>query len=159
MIVVIQCAGSKQCGAGRLQTPDGQPVVFVASPAEARQAKPNEPCAYARPDDVAPDDPNMPAESGMTWRDKLQIYNEQYRETGDNPYRLCTAHQLYQHPTYRELVDGFGIRSVYILSAGWGLIPASFLTPYYDITLTKGVEPYKRRKPSDHYNDFALLGA
>ena len=30
-----------------------------------------------------------------------------------------------------------GIDNVYILSAGWGLISAAFLTPYYDITFSQ----------------------
>ncbi len=32
MIVVIQCAASKQPGAGHMVTPDGMPVDFVADP-------------------------------------------------------------------------------------------------------------------------------
>jgi hypothetical protein len=86
------------------------------------------------------------------------LYNEKYEETGDNPCRLYKACQLYENSIYSELVEGFGIGKVYILSAGWGLIPAGFLTPYYDITFSKSANPpYKQRKPSDRYNDFALL--
>jgi hypothetical protein len=157
VIVVIQCAGSKPRGAGRLQTPDGRSIVFVANPAEAQQENPNESCVYARPDDLAPYEPNSPARSRLTWREKLQLYNEQYEETGDNPCRLYKACDLYKNSIYSELVEGFGIGHVYILSAGWGLIPASLLTPYYDITFSTSGDRYTRRKPSDHYNDFALL--
>lgn len=157
MIVVIQCAGSKQDRAGRLHTPDDRSVIFVAAPAEAQQANPHEASVYVRPDDVAPDDPERPTEHEVTWRKKLQFYNERYAETGDNPNRLYPAYRLYRHHVYSDLVEAFGIGSIYILSAGWGLIPASFLTPYYDITFTKSAEPYKRRKPSDRCNDFALL--
>jgi hypothetical protein len=45
------------------------------------------------------------------------------------------------------------------LSAGWGLITADFLTPYYDITFSKNpkVPKFKRRNKSDTYHDFHLL--
>jgi hypothetical protein len=47
-----------------------------------------------------------------------------------------------------------------ILSAGWGLIKASFLTPMYDITfkyMPKKEERYKRRGKKDIYNDLLAL--
>jgi hypothetical protein len=51
------------------------------------------------------------------------------------------------------------VQNLYILSAGWGLIRANFLTPYYNITFsqTKKEQKYKRRRESDHYEDFAML--
>jgi hypothetical protein len=50
-----------------------------------------------------------------------------------------------------------GIDHVYILSAGWGLISAAFLTPYYDITFSQAGEAYKRRRHSDRYRDLQML--
>ena len=46
----------------------------------------------------------------------------------------------------------------YILSVGWGLIRADFLTPNYDITFSKArnVAPFKRRRHQDTYEDFQL---
>lgn len=158
MKLVIQCAGSKPPGAGHLQTPDGQSVDFVANPAEARQENPSASCAYARPDDLAPYEPSNATRSGLTWRDRLWSYNQRYEETGDNPCRLYKAYEVYKNSTYSELVEGFEIGNVYILSAGWGLIPARFLTPYYDITFSKSGHRYTQRKQNDrYYNDFKLL--
>ena len=44
--------------------------------------------------------------------------------------------------------------------AGWGLIPAAFLTPQYDITFTTAVRKkaaYKLRKKADRYEDFRAI--
>ena len=54
-------------------------------------------------------------------------------------------------------MDRFGPKNVYILSAGWGLIRADFLTPYYDITFSPSAEAYKRRHRAECYNDFRML--
>ena len=142
MIVVIQCAASKRPGAGHLVTSIGKPVKFVAHP----EIAPTDPaCMYARPDDRG--------ESG-TWRQMLVAYNDQ---PGDNPLGLYPAYQLYENEVYERLVDRYGAGSVYILSAGWGLIRADFLTPYYDITFSQVADPYKRRRRTDRYDDLRML--
>ena len=127
MIIIIQCAASKRPGAERLMSARGKPVVFVADP-EAAPAN----CThiYARPDDIS--------DSGKSWRQVLLEYNNE--RTEDNPLGLHPAVQLYQNKIYARLVDRFGLRKVYILSAGWGLIRADFLTPYYDITFSQSAE-------------------
>jgi hypothetical protein len=63
---------------------------------------------------------------------------------------------LYKNKSYSRLVDRFGVEQVYILSAGWGLIRADFLTPYYDITFSTRTEAYKRRRQTEQYSDFRL---
>lgn len=143
MIVVIQCAGSKQPGAGCLRRSDGTPVLFVAHP---ESAPPGGGHAYARPDDISGD--------GRSWREILVEYNANPR---GNPLRLLPAYRLYRHEAYRRLVEAFGLDRVYILSAGWGLIPASFLTPDYDITFQPMAAPYQRRRHADSYRDFRML--
>jgi len=145
MIVVIQCAASKRPDAGFLRRGDGRPVAFVADPALAPAS---ERCVYARPDD--------PADDGVTWRKALVRYNQ---DPGGNPLGLLPAFQLYEHPVYRQLADRFGIGNTYILSAGWGLLAAGFLTPYYDITFSPAArkQPHKRRKPADSYEDLSML--
>jgi hypothetical protein len=50
-----------------------------------------------------------------------------------------------------------GLQNVYILSAGWGLIRADFLTPQYDITFAQSADQYKRRRKTDRYDDFCML--
>lgn len=156
MIVIIQCAAKKWRHAGLLKAPkpDGRPVFFVADPEGARKALTDETRVYKKPDDIVD-----PAEPGTTWRGKLCSYNEQHKE--DNPLALCSAYMLYTpsyrpaRMIYRELVEAFGLERVYILSAGWGLIAADYLTPAYDITFTSAAEDYKQRRDAD-YKDFLL---
>jgi hypothetical protein len=145
MIIVIQCAASKNLNAGHLASASGRPVIFVAEPLSA----PADPAhVYARPDD--------PSETDASWRNVLLKYNEQ---RGNNRLRLYPAYKLYINKIYERLVDRFGLPNVYILSAGWGLITADFLTPYYDITFSQSAEPYKHRRKSDAYRDFRMLPA
>jgi hypothetical protein len=84
----------------------------------------------------------------------LKEYNARPDE---NPLGLLPAYQLYQNSAYGRLVDALGETQVYILSAGWGLIPATFLTPDYDITFQMQAEPYMRRGGQDRYRDFRML--
>jgi len=143
MIVVIQCAASKRHHAGRLFTDTGLPVEFVGDPAKAPQTSA---CLFARPDDLSA--------SGKTWRDGLSLYNAHPTE---NPLGLLPAFRLYENPVYERLVEKFGLSNVYILSAGWGLLSAGFLTPHYDITFRQSAEDYKRRRKRDVYQDFCML--
>ena len=151
MNVVIQCAGRKSPDAGYFQTKDGQRVVFVACPKEAPR---QEGTVYAHPDEASDD-------GERTWRKRLLFYNA---HPGSNVYDLPLAWRLYQPLEYRALIDKFGFIHVFILSAGWGLIRSDFLTPYYDITLSKPSkkdkdERYKWRRPGDRYEDFCHLPA
>ncbi len=144
MFVVIQCAASKS--GAYLRAADGREVFFVAQPEKAPE---NDRYVYAHPDD--------PSGDGLTWREKLLRYNEK----GENPQKLARAFELYDNAVYRSLVDVLGIEKVFILSAGWGLIRAEFLTPYYDITFNRGVarkgEDYKLRGPGRMWRDFRHL--
>lgn len=143
MKIVIQCAGRKNCNAGRFGTKERQLVVFVAHP-ELAPATANQ--LYARPDDVS--------DFGGTWRDQLLEYNA---KKNGNPLGLLPAYRLYDNAAYGSLVDRFGLDNVYILSAGWGLIRSDFLTPAYDITFNQQANAYQRRRKSDKYNDFKML--
>ena len=145
MIVVIQCAAKKKPGAGHLCRRDGQPVLFVADPDSAPTTAAN---AYARPDDTS--------DTGVSWRAQLVGYNN---EPESNPLDLVPAWQLYENRTYARLVDAYGLESVYILSAGWGLIASDFLTPVYDITFSPSADSYKRRRKKDRYDDLHMLPA
>lgn len=143
MTVVIQCAATKRSDCGHLRTGDGRPVLFVAHPDRAPNTGP---FVYARPDDLA--------EDGRPWRDHLLEYNA---GDGFNPYGLLPARQLYTHPIYARLADHCGPNRLYILSAGWGLIPGHFLTPAYDVTFSAGAAEYKRRRKRDPFEDFRIL--
>jgi hypothetical protein len=143
MILIITCAGRKQDHSGHLATKQGTPVLFVASPDCAVEKEGRH---FARPDDVS--------DTGKTWRQILLEYNETPEV---NPLGLLPAYQLYQNPIYARLVERFGVDKVFILSAGWGLIRADFLTPDYDITYSQSAEPLNRRKKNQIYHDFCML--
>ena len=143
MIFVIQCAGSKADHAGVLRQKNGSPVMFVANPKEM----PDDPeYVYAHPDDLY--------DSGVSWRKQLLDYN---RNPGDNPLNLLPAWRLYRNLVYRRLVTAYGAERVYILSAGWGLINAEFLTPNYNITFSTSGSSGNRRNRNAHYRDLCLL--
>jgi hypothetical protein len=81
-----------------------------------------------------------------------------YNETpGNNHLRLLPAFELYENRIYRDLVARFGVENCYVLSAGWGLINAAFLTPSYDITFSASGENYARRRKGDSYHDLCML--
>jgi hypothetical protein len=143
MIVVIQCAASKQTNAGCFRTDDGRRVLFVAQP---DMVPPSGMIHHARPDDLS--------DAGASWREELMRYNA---DRQGNPLGLLPAISLYTHPTYARLAKKVDADRLFILSAGWGLLPASFLTPNYDITFSPQAEPYKRRRRTDPYCDFAPL--
>lgn len=144
MIVVIQCAASKQDNAASFQSADGRRVCFVADPGKAPPGE----CLYARPDD--------PSDAEGTWRERLLAYNQ---SGAGNPLGLSRAFDLYRPAAYQRLAHHVGIERLYILSAGWGLIAASFLTPDYDITFSASADAYKRRRKSDQYDDLCMLPA
>lgn len=146
MKIVIQCAGSKDKSAGSLRLHDGKKVIFVADPSATLSRSG---IFYAKPDDLAE------GESHESWRDKLLAYNK--NDAVRNPQHLLPAYKLYTNPAYEHLVSRFGKNKVFILSAGWGLIPSHFLTPPYDITFSASGERFNRRKKHDKYNDFSMM--
>jgi len=79
------------------------------------------------------------------------------RDPGDNPLSLLPAIDLYSHCAFQQLADHIGRDNTYILSAGWGLLRADFLTPNYDITFSSQAAPYKRRRKHDHFDDLRQL--
>ncbi len=115
--------------------------------ADPARAPASEACIHQRPDDRA--------DNGTSWRDILRNYNT----SGDNPHGLLPAWRLYRHPVYERLWNRFGPERLYILSAGWGLIRADFLVPFYDITFSRQAEIWKRRprSPSSDWSDFRML--
>ena len=147
-IGVIQCASGKRPDAGHFVADDGCRVLFVDDPVEAPTSGS---LRYARPDDAA--------SAGDTYREQLERYNRDNRT--DNPWGLLPAWRLYKPREYSTLVDALGVDNVFILSAGWGLVPAEYLLPNYDITFSRSVrgrDAYKRRGLCDrHYRDFSML--
>ncbi|RDH91041.1 MAG: hypothetical protein DIZ77_10170 [endosymbiont of Seepiophila jonesi] len=143
MKIVIQCAAKKHPDAGYMMAKDGKCIVFVADP---ENAPASDEFRFARPDDIAVGE--------KTWRELLLEYNQQ---PDNNPLHLFPAYQLYMNGTYGALVNAYGRGNIYILSAGWGLIGAEFLTPKYDITFSPSADLYKRRKKRDQYNDYCML--
>lgn len=144
MKIVIQCAKSKQEGACHLKENSRFEVIFVAHPEK-----------YPRSNSTyRPCHPDAEIGNGLgTWRDRLIRYNLQ----GTNPKNLYRAAGLYRHRVYIELVDQYGWGNVFILSAGWGLIHSDYLTPNYDITFSNQGDPWSKRGPNDHFDDFNHL--
>ena len=69
---------------------------------------------------------------------------------------------MYRNPIYPQLWEKYGPDNLYILSAGWGLIRADFLTPAYDITFSsgaRGATAHQRRCKKDIYKDWRMLPA
>ena len=118
----------------------------------------------ARPDLVPHDDsflyahPDDDCGTGSSWRKVLESYNT---KPGANPLRLLPALDLYCPPTYRLLVERFGIDRLYVLSAGWGLIRSDFLTPNYDVTFStaRNVPKFKRRTRHSTFHDCRMLSS
>jgi hypothetical protein len=144
MIIVIQCAATKRPDAGRFKTSNGRQVKFVADPCVA----PPSDFLYARPDDAS--------DSGPSWRALLLRYND---DAPKNQFGLLRAIEMYENAAYSRLAEKFGLEKTYVLSAGWGLIAGSFLTPDYDITFSQSADRYKRRRRSDAYEDLCMLPA
>lgn len=144
MKIVIQCAGRKAKQAGKLTTPAGEEVIFVAHP-PAQQSFGTQ---YCHPDEMIPGEV-------ITWRQHLLHYNLTQGHT--NPNALCPAALLYRPAVYKELIAKYGWTNVFILSAGWGLIRSNFLTPDYNITFSNQAEPPHKRKKSEDFNDFNHL--
>ena len=143
MRVVIQCAGDKRSWAGRMKTDDGRSLRFVAHPEEvAAEAG----LAYARPDDVS--------ENGETWRERVRAYNA---NPEGNPLELLPAYRLYSNRVYRDLASHIGTDRLFILSAGWGLIRAEFLTPSYDSTFRPDGMPGSWRTSTDSFDDWSMV--
>lgn len=143
MIIVVQCAGTKQPTAGHLRTMDGKKVMFVAHPESA----PDTPhILYAHPDG--------PSDQFGTWRDVLQRHN---KEEVDNDWSLLPALDLYSNNVYAQLAKQVGYQKSFILSAGWGLVRGDYLLPSYDITFSRSADTYKKRGTMDVYRDFHML--
>jgi len=144
MKIIIQCAGSKAANAGSLTGTMGKLIKFVANPSKAPHS---DKYLYAKPDDIS--------DNGKTWRERIWDYN--HHEKTKNPNQILPAYQLYTNPAYKKLVKEFGIEKIFILSAGWGLIPADFLTPMYDITFSSASDGYTKRKKIDKYLYYNML--
>jgi hypothetical protein len=93
------------------------------------------------PDDFIPN-------SYKSWR--------KYLEEHQDDINLLMTYKLYSRKEYRCLYERFK-NSLYILSAGWGLVGAEFKLPYYDITFSsKSGSSNKRDKITD-FKDFNQL--
>ncbi len=145
MNIVIQCAAKKHPTAGHLRRRDGRKVMFVADPALAPPSRDHD---YACPDDMS--------DTGVSWRKLLCDYNV---DPAGNPLNLLPAWQLYANRTYGLLAQHIGLDRLFILSAGWGLIRADFLTPNYDITFSSSADQYKKRGKKDRYDDLRMRPA
>jgi hypothetical protein len=143
MKIVIQCAAQKDPDAGYWHTKGGKRVSFIANPAAAAHS---DKIIYATPEHISPE--------GLPWRTLVWNYN---KTPNRNPFKLYPVYKLYRNETYRALVNEYGVENTFILSAGWGLVRADFLTPQYNITFSALAAKEYRRVKKDHYRDFCML--
>jgi hypothetical protein len=100
---------------------------------------------YVKPDDIAYDQ--------KSWRGLLIEYNR----SSDNANNFLPAISLYTNPIYKKLELVIPKNKLFILSAGWGMLSSTFLTPSYDITYSSLADKYKfRNKKKDSYKDFSF---
>lgn len=144
MKIIIQCASRKHKKAPTFKLDDGRNVTFVAQPdlVESRGDQ-----FFCRPDDI------KVTETQESWRAYLTKYNNE----GTNRAELMRAGDLYCVEEYQTLIKKFGYEDIYILSAGWGLIRADFLIPFYDITFCTKAEKHLIRRSNDKYADYNHL--
>lgn len=144
MKIVIQCAAGKSSNAGHLKTSGLRDILFVAKP---ELAKNTGRYIYKSPNDIS--------ENNITWAEELVKYNN----NSANELHLLPSYKLYDNNIYRALVRKFGHDNVFILSAGWGLIKSSFLTPNYNITFStaKNINKEFIRNKKDNFKDLCHL--
>lgn len=135
MKIIIQCANGKVKNKTKLAN-----FQFVANPENVNQFK---------PDDKVPSKPE-------TWRELITRYN---KTVNSNPWNLLTAGKIYKNKIYKEVLNKYDEKDVFILSAGWGLIRSNFLIPHYDISFSNSAPKLNRRKPNDSYQDYNHLKA
>jgi hypothetical protein len=129
--VVIQCAGPKFPGATLAL--NNAALNFVGKP------------WLVPPNGRAPWD-ILPESGKRTWIDSVRDYNSGNGalSAGDVAARVSVMGQngltetgeLYRRPIYRQLIHAYGIKNVFILSAGWGLIRADDKIPIYNVTFS-----------------------
>ena len=70
---------------------------------------------------------------------------------------LVNAADLYDNPAYRNLRECFGYKSIFILSAGWGLVRGDTKIPTYNITFSSAAEEDCRITPSERAKHNSVL--
>jgi len=134
-VIIIQCSGRKKAN-----SING--IKFVAQPQEVNEYHP---------------DDNMDNNIGASWRQYIEAYNEKYQRTGENPYNLCKAGDLYLPNWYQLIIQKYGYSSVYILSAGWGLVRSDYLIPSYNITFALSAPKKNKRNKNITFKDWNQL--
>lgn len=86
--------------------------------------------------------------SAISWR----VYLEKHQKDKN----LLMAYKLYSRKEYNCLYERFKT-SLYILSAGWGLVGAEFKLPYYDITFSSKSGSLNKRDKITDFKDFNQL--
>ena len=134
MIYIIQCSQKKHAAA----TIGG--MRFVAN------------TAYLAPGKAATaTTPAMRSREGYSWSDYIRKYNENPANVG-----LSRAVDIYKPTIYKDMVAAFGAERVFILSAGWGLVPSWYRIPTYEITLSYATERATRRAGLHGFKDLVL---
>ncbi|MBC6445165.1 MAG: hypothetical protein GDA50_07040 [Alphaproteobacteria bacterium GM202ARS2] len=151
MIVVIQCS-KRMTGEGYWREggkKDGKEIWFVAEPDEDSH-KDSGGRIVKKPGSF------VEGSEKTTYLEALLEYNREFKKSGKNPcgllhaWELCVPH--YPRNIYERLFQKYE-KNLYILSSGWGLIRADFLTPKYNLTFSyTDVKAYECRKHKDGYD-------
>jgi len=146
-IIVIQCAGPKHQNAASL-CHQGISLNFVGQPCGERAQT----CPWN----------NIPQLAGPTWINCIQSLNGlndgpwvDYEKHGvtreDDGKELFMCGDIYtpRNNIYPRVLEAVGRESVYILSAGWGLVRADRKIPKYNVTFSRAqnVPPFARIDP------------
>ena len=123
--ILIQCAGKKN-NTYTFDNYQGKKVEFI-SDIESNDLPNSNNSIYVNPNEAISED------SDKTWIDKLKEYNKNKL----NPNGFCQAWELYENPIYADIKKKVGKENMFIASAGWGIVKASYWLPNYDITFSR----------------------
>ena len=137
MKIVISCCKRKNSQPMSYQ---GKTIHFISNPDEKEKGESD---LFVRPDDKVP-------VANFTWR--TMVIDAQDKANNS----LLPAYKLYKPHIYQRLYERFS-DNLFIFSAGWGIVEASFKLPNYDISFSKSSDNCTRRLQEQVFEDFNAL--
>jgi hypothetical protein len=140
MKIVIQCAGTKTSSAS-FRNALG-PICFVAAPDHLQNERAPWDTVY-----------------GTTWIEWVRRFNKEHvLPSGVSIVeQFSRAASLYKNNIYARLTRQIGIDNIFILSAGWGLVPGNALIPTYNVTFSAKAEKNAKISPTKRSEYPSLL--
>ena len=136
MKIVIGCSGRKN---GFLFSNDNVPINFVSNVNE-----------FISQDRLCFHPDNLIPNKNITWRELVA-----QQEVRDD---LLPSYKLYKTEIYNRLFQHYG-DDLFIFSAGWGIVKATYKLPKYNVTFSKNNNApiYSIRNSNDIFKDFNQL--